>query len=105
MEAAAGNVEGQDKGPWAGVAQVYMVRKCAALLETLRMRGKLMERHFVLRHSRADGKWHQNELEKVRACGERARARERERERERDTCSGSVQGRHAACFVRSEFVG
>ncbi len=70
-------------GPWAGVAQVYMVRKCAALLETLRMRGKLMERHFVLRQSRADGKWHHNELEKVRACGESARARESEIERER----------------------
>jgi hypothetical protein len=103
MEAAAGTVQDQDKGPWAGVAQVYMVRKCAALLETLRIRGKLMERHFVLRHSRADNKWHHNELEKVCSCGESARTREIEIERERDTCSGSVQGRHAVASSYCSF--
>ena len=39
-----------DQGPFKGVAQVYMIRRCGALLETLKRRGELMERYRMLHH-------------------------------------------------------
>ena len=44
---------------------MYMIRRCAALLETLRGRAPLMERHFLLRHSRVPGERHGNDLANV----------------------------------------
>jgi hypothetical protein len=38
-----------DQGPFKGVAEVYMIRKCGGLIETLKRRGQLMERHLFLR--------------------------------------------------------
>lgn len=38
-----------DPGPFKGVAGVFVMRRCGALLETLRRRAPVMEKHFLLR--------------------------------------------------------
>ena len=47
--AACDSAGGADAGPFEGVASVFIMRRCSALLETLRQRAPVMEMHFLLR--------------------------------------------------------
>ena len=57
-----GGTEG-DSGPWEGVAAVYMIHRCSALLETLKERAPLMEQHFLLSSKAEGGLWRGHHLE------------------------------------------